>query len=65
MIESMQTTINKIEKLPESEQKKLATLIEEELKWQEIESSASAELDQFVDEAISEYKSGKTLDSDW
>lgn len=65
MIESMQTTINKIEKLPESEQKKLVTLIEEELKWQEIESRASTEFDQLVDEAISEHESGKTLDSDW
>jgi len=65
MIESMQAAINKIVKLPESKQKRLASLLEEELKWQESEKNALNDLDHLIKEAKSEYKSGETKDTDW
>lgn len=65
MIESMQTAMKKISKLPDIEQKKLASLIEQELKWQESETDLNTELSGLADEAINEHKAGKTEDLDW
>jgi len=65
MIESMQIAIDKISELPEIEQKELANLIEQELKWQGLESKKDAILEELANEAIEEFESGNTKEEEW
>jgi len=61
----MQSAINKISKLLETEQKVLANLIEQEIQFQKIELQKGSELMNLADKAINEYYSKETDDLDW
>ncbi len=65
MIEPMQNAIDKISELSEKEQKELANLIEQELKWQSMELKNDAKLEELANEAMKEFELGNTNEEEW
>jgi len=65
MIESMQIAIDKIIQLSKAEQKELVNLIEQELKWQNLELKQDSVLEELAGEAIEEFSSGNTKEDAW
>ena len=60
MTTSLRTVINKVGKLSTSEQNAIAELLNEELKWNKSFYTSQEELSLLAQEAIVEYKKGKT-----
>jgi hypothetical protein len=60
MIASLKKVIAKAEKLPAKEQKMIAQLIEDELSWDETIGGTKGQLTKLAEEALEEYKKGKT-----
>jgi hypothetical protein len=60
MTSSLKSVIEKIKRLPLSEQNALAKMLAEELQWQKSFSKSSKQLSSLAEEALDEYKKGKT-----
>ena len=64
MTKLLEKALEAVSKLPEDEQDSLATLIMEELaseeRWQEAFSKSQGQLSDLADEAVAEFKEGKT-----
>ena len=60
MVEELKRALDKAENLPESQQKKLAEVILNEIAWGEAMESSADKLSALAKEALSEYKDGKT-----
>ena len=60
MTAQLQSAINKIESLPESEQNALALLILQEIQWDKSFEQSQDMLSKMADEALAEFKQGKT-----
>lgn len=65
MIEQVKRAIQQIEKLPESKQLEIATLIHDELSWDATILQNQDQLTSLAKEALKEYKEGKTSDESW
>ena len=65
MIEQVKRAIQQIEKLPESKQIEIAKLIQDELSWDATILQSQDQLDSLANEALKEYKDGKTSDKSW
>ncbi|MEX0968055.1 MAG: hypothetical protein WD077_12505 [Bacteroidia bacterium] len=57
--------IKKVGLLPEDQQKALARMIEEELRWDETIKNTQSELAELAEDALAEYRSGRTKKGDW
>jgi hypothetical protein len=65
MIDQLKKAIHQIEKLPESKQIEIANLIQDELNWDDTIRQSQDELASLAEEALKEYKEGKTSGKDW
>lgn len=65
MIAELKEVMSKVEKLDNEEQKQIAKLIEDEIKWENIIQNSQSQLSNLAQEALSEYKAGKTKQADW
>jgi hypothetical protein len=60
MTASLKKVIEKIKQLPLSEQNALAKMLSEELQWQKSFAKSTNQLSALAEEALTEYKKGKT-----
>ena len=60
MVKELKKAIEKAEKLPEREQKALASLILSEIEWENSFASSQDKLSSLANEAVSEYKKGRS-----
>lgn len=60
MVEELKRALDKVENLPEAQQKNLAEIILNEIAWGEILESSPDKLSALAKEALTEYKEGKT-----
>ena len=60
MIVSLKKVMAKAEKLPAKEQKVIAQLIEDELSWDKKIRGTEDQLSKMAEEALEEYRKGKT-----
>jgi K+/H+ antiporter YhaU regulatory subunit KhtT len=65
MIEELKEVISKVEQLHDDEQKQIAKLLDEELQWETTFQNTQDQLSNFAQEALAEYKAGKTKNEDW
>ena len=65
MIAELKEVISKVELLDNEEQKQIAKLLENEIKWESTLQNTQSELSNLAQEALSEYKAGKTQQGDW
>jgi hypothetical protein len=60
MITELRKAIEKAERLPEADQKIIAELILDEIHWNAALNDSQPELNSLAQEALEEYKKGKT-----
>ena len=60
MISELKKAIEEAEKLPETDQKRIAALILDEINWDQTLQQSQRELSTLATEALEEYKKGKT-----
>ena len=65
MISELKEVISKVEQLNNEEQKQIAKLLEDEIKWESTLQGSQSQLHNLANEAIAEYKAGKTKQGDW
>jgi K+/H+ antiporter YhaU regulatory subunit KhtT len=65
MVAELKEVISKVEQLEEEEQKQIAKLLGEELQWETTFQNTQDQLNNFAQEALVEYKAGKTKNEDW
>lgn len=65
MIAELKEVILKVEKLDSEEQKQIAKLIEDEIKWESSTQNSQNQLSNLAQEALHEYEAGKTKQADW
>jgi len=60
MVKELKEAIEKAERLPESEQQALASLILSEIEWENSFVNSQDKLSSMANEALSDYKKGKS-----
>jgi hypothetical protein len=65
LITELKEVIAKVEQLKDEDQKTIAKLLEEELQWDKSIESSQSKLSNLANEALNEYRSGKTKEKDW
>ncbi len=65
MVKELQDAVNKAERLSDEQQKILAKLILNEIEWDRSFQSSSEKLSTLANEALADYKSGKTRPLDF
>jgi K+/H+ antiporter YhaU regulatory subunit KhtT len=65
MVAELKEVISKVEQLDNKEQKQIAKLLEDEMKWESTLKNTQSQLGNLAQEALSENKAGKTRQGDW
>ena len=65
MIAELKEVILKVEQLEDDEQKQIAKMLEDEIKWDTTLLNTQEKLSNLAGEALHEYKTGKTKQEDW
>ncbi len=65
LINELKEIIDKVGQLKEDDQKAIAKLLEEELQWNKSIQSSQNHLSNLANEALEEYRKGKTQEKDW
>lgn len=65
MIDQVKKAIQQIEKLAPEKQKEIAQLIQDESTWDKTFDQTQDKLELLAEEAIKEYRNGKTSDAQW
>ncbi len=65
MIEELKDVIIKIEQLEVEDQRQIAKMLTDEIRWKTTLKNSGGKLDFLAKEAIDEYSSGKTKKTDW
>ncbi len=65
MIAELKEVISKVEQLKDEEQREIAKLLEDEIHWDTTLESTEDKLSNIAQEALQEYKHGKTKTQDW
>ena len=65
MIAELKEVILKVEQLEDDEQKQIAKMLEDEIKWDTTLLNTQEKLSNLAEEALHEYKTGKTKQEDW
>lgn len=65
MVKELENALKQLNQLNEKEQREIAALIQDELLWDLTLSNSQNKLSQMAEEALLEYKSGKTQEGDW
>lgn len=64
MTTALKNIISKLDKMPAAEQNAIAELLKVELNWEKSFENSESQLQQLAEEAIVEYKKGKTRPMD-
>lgn len=65
LTKELKEAISKVEQLKDEDQKAIAKLLEEELQWSKTFESLQTPLSNLANEALDEYRRGKTSEKDW
>jgi len=65
MVAELKEVISKVEQLKDEEQKQIAKLLKDEIRWDSTFNKTQSQLSNLADEALAEYKAGKTKNEDW
>ncbi len=65
MIAELREVISTIEKLKDEEQREIAKMLSDEINWDTTLQNSQDKLNNLAQEALNEYKSGKTKQTDW
>lgn len=65
MVAELKAVISSIEKLKDEEQRQIAKMLSEEIKWDATLQSSQDKLGKLAEEALHEYKTGKTRQTGW
>ena len=65
MVAELKEVISKVEQLQDEVQKQIAKLLGEELQWETTFQNTQDQLSNLAQEALAEYKAGKTKNEDW
>ena len=65
MVAELKEVISKIEKLKDEEQREIAKMMNDEMNWDTTLQNSQEKLNNLAQEALNEYKSGKTQQTDW
>lgn len=65
MISELKEVISEVKQPDNEEQKQISMLLEDEIKWDDTLRNRQSELSNLVEEALREYKAGKTKQADW
>ncbi len=65
MISELKEVISTIEKLKDEEQREIAKMLRDEMNWDTTLQNSQEKLNNLAQEALNEYKSGKTKQTDW
>jgi hypothetical protein len=65
MVAELKEVISTIEKLKDEDQRQIAKMLSDEINWDVTLQNSQEKLDTLAQEAINEYKTGKTQQTDW
>ena len=65
MIAELKEVLSTIEQLKDEDQKQIAKLLKDELSWNTTLQNSQEKLGDLAKEALNEYKTGKTQQTDW
>lgn len=65
MVAELKEVISKVEQLQDEEQKQIARLLEDEIKWDTTFQKTQSQLSNLAQEAVQECKAGNTNQEDW
>ena len=65
MVPELKEVISTIEKLKDEDQKQIAKMLSDELSWNYALQNSQDKLSNLAQEALSEYRSGKTDQKNW
>ncbi len=65
MVTELKDVISTIEKLRDEEQREIAKLLSDEMKWDNSLQESQVQLNSLAQEALAEYKTGKSQQTDW
>ena len=65
MVAELKEVISKIEKLKDEEQREIAKMLNDEMNWDTTLPNSQEKLNNLAQEALNEYKSGKTQQTGW
>lgn len=65
MIAELKNVICKVEQLKDEDQRHIAKILEEDIKWDSTLQNSYSKLNKLAQEALKEYESGKTEQADW
>ena len=65
MVTELKEVISTIEKLKDDEQREIAKMLSDEINWDTTLQNSQEKLNNLANEALNEYKSGKTKQTDW
>lgn len=65
MVTELKEVISSLEKLKDEEQREIAKILKDEISWEATFKNSQEELSNLANEALQEYKAGKTRQTDW
>jgi uncharacterized protein YdcH (DUF465 family) len=65
LIAELKEIMARMEQLKDEDQRVIAKLLEEEIYWDKTIESTQGQLSNLANEALNEYRSGKTKEKDW
>ena len=65
MVAELKEVISNIEKLKDDEQRQIAKMLSDEISWDVTLQNSQEKLSNLAEEALNEYKAGKTQQTDW
>ncbi len=65
MVAELKEVISSIEKLKDDEQRQIAKMLRDEISWNITLQNSQEKLANLAAEALTEYKAGKTQQTDW
>ncbi len=65
MVTELREVISTIEQLKDEEQRQIAKMLQDELGWDITFQNTQEKLSMLAQEALDEYKTGKTKQTDW
>ncbi len=65
MIPELKDVISKLEQLKDEEQREIAKMLSDEMNWDSTLQNSQEKLNNLAQEALDEYKAGKTQQTDW
>ena len=65
MIAELKEVLSTIEQLKDEEQRQIAKMLSDEISWDNTLQNSQEKLGNLAEEALNEYKTGKTQQTDW